>query len=92
MANSKQSTYRAKQSKNRYEQNRQRRTLTRSACKKLLNLIEAKGSQEEVKALLNQVKRTLDKTASRGIYPKARVNRIKSRLALAVKKYCLAAA
>jgi small subunit ribosomal protein S20 len=64
-------------SKKRNERNRQNRSLMRTALKKF----RANDSSEEKLAQLPEMYRLLDVQARKGVIPKKRASRLKSRLA-----------
>lgn len=85
MANTRQSTKRARQEKKRNEKNTQNRSLAKTAVRKALEAIGSKDLNKAKEAYLAAIK-ALDKAASKGAIPKGRASRKISRLAQFVKK------
>jgi len=85
MANTRQSTKRAKQAKKRNLQNQTIRSAARSSLTLALNAIKTKDV-EKAKAAYQAAVKTLSKAASKGAIPKTRAARKVSRLTLLTKK------
>ncbi len=84
MANTRQSTKRAKQEKTRTDRNRKVRSTTKTALSKALGMIKEKKADAK-DAYLAAIK-TLSKAASKGSIPKGRASRKISRLTHLMKK------
>ncbi|OFY98221.1 MAG: hypothetical protein A2070_08120 [Bdellovibrionales bacterium GWC1_52_8] len=85
MANTRQSTKRAKQANKRNLNNQTVRSAARSALTAAVNTLKTKDVEKTKAAYLAAVK-TLSKAASKGAMPKARAARKISRLTLLAKK------
>lgn len=85
MANTRQSTKRAKQANKRRTQNQTVRSATTTAIKNAINAIKTKDVEKVKAAYLSAVK-TLSKAASKGAVPGGRASRKISRLTLMIKK------
>lgn len=85
MANTRQSTKRARQTIKRQERNMIIRSATKTAIKKAVEAIRAKDTAK-VKEVYAQAMRALDKAASKGSIPKRRASRKMSRLTRFLKQ------
>ncbi len=81
----------SKSAKKRIRQNKVRRLRNRSAKSALRTTVRrfhaaaASGDAEGAHEALRAVQKKMDKTASKGVLPKGRVNRVKSRLSSKLK-------
>ena len=85
MPNIKSAIKRSKQTIKKNERNRKLRSALRTEIKKFVYLIDNKKA-EEGSTLLASIHRSIDKAQSKGILPKKRASRFKSRLTLALNK------
>jgi small subunit ribosomal protein S20 len=85
MPNTKSAGRRMRNSARKQAHNRSASTRLHSFEKKFLQLVAA-GNKDEAAKSLQSASSALDKAAKRGNVPKARANRKKSRLALALNK------
>jgi small subunit ribosomal protein S20 len=85
MANTRQSTKRAKQAKRRQTRNQIVRSASRSVLKNALDAIRTKDASKAKAAYADAIK-ALSKAASKGAIPKGRASRKISRLTLLAKK------
>ncbi len=69
----------------RNERNRQNRAMMRSKVKVYRDTIEAKSADEKA-TTLNEMYRLIDTQARKGLMPKTRASRLKSRMAAAAAK------
>ena len=84
MANSPQSKKRARQNESSRKHNTSLRSMARTYMKKIHVQI-AEGNYEGAKAAFNEAQPILDSMVNKGIFPKNKVARIKSRLNIKVK-------
>ena len=84
MANSPSSKKRARQQEKRRQHNASQRSMVRTFIKKVTAKIEA-GNHEEALAALNSAIPAIDSMTSKGILPKNRAARMKSRMNARVK-------
>jgi len=85
MANKRQATKRAGQSKKRQSRNSAVKSATKTAVKKALEAVQAKDLGKAKEAYLLAIK-ALSKAASKGTIPKARASRKIGRLTILAKK------
>lgn len=90
MANTRQSTKRARQALRRQERNQSSKSLTRSALKSALDAIKSQNLDKAKEAYVGAI-RALSKAASKGTIPAGRASRKISRLTLLAKKVLPAA-
>ena len=85
MANHKQALKRYRQSLKRAERNRYYKTTARTFLKRARASLEA-GDRAEATEAVQAATAYLDRVACRGVIPKGRADRLKSRLALQLAK------
>lgn len=85
MANTRQSSKRARQTERRRERNQIIRGASRTVLKRALEAIQGKNP-EQAKAAYQAAVQTLSKAASKGCIPKGRASRKISRMTLLAKK------
>jgi small subunit ribosomal protein S20 len=85
MANTRKSTKRAKQAKQRQERNTMVRSAARTALKSAIDALKATDEKAAKAAFMNAIK-IVSKAASKGAIPKTRAARKISRLTRMIKK------
>lgn len=86
MANTRQSTKRARQAVKRQARNTAVKSNTKTALRKALSAVKPDGDVAQAKEAYLAAVRALDKAASKGSIPKGRASRKISRLTLLAKK------
>lgn len=84
MANSPQARKRARQNEKNRKHNASLRSMSRTYVKKVESKINA-GNYEEAQAAFKTAQPILDSMVNKGIYPKNKVARIKSRMTTKIK-------